>query len=316
MEELTRRFTSLKPLMVFAAVARRGSFSRAAQVFNLSQPSISRNISQLERDIGLPLFERRSDGVRLTEGGRELFTALQEGFGRIAETIEKLEKRRDEAHNIVSLSVSSSFVAHWLAPRLASFRQRFPDVRLRFELISGTMTDLPQDVDLATRIVSRGETDWATWDLAPEIIIPVCSPGYLEESRTTDAPDHTFLHLSDHPRSIWDGIELAPFNRLGGPDRWHEFSDYSVILQAALDGTGVALGWLSVISSLLRDGKLVPAGGRPVCTGRTHRLIDTGTGPDRPVVADIAAWLVERMAEDILALEPVLRDSVTLDSKS
>ncbi|MBE9640289.1 LysR family transcriptional regulator [Salipiger mangrovisoli] len=304
MEEFSQRFSSLKPFLVFECAARSGSFSAAAKAFNISQPSVSRNVAQLEREIGVALFERRSTGAELTDAGRELFHAITQGMSTILRTIKQIERRRHEEAGVVSLSVSGSFVAHWMAPRLAAFTQAFPDVRLRFHLISGMVRGLPDDVDLAVRTMDASDQDVRSWDFVPEIVLPVCSPGYAAARKSTG--NETFLHFSDHAHDIWNDMsDLCLPGQLEG-DVCHEFDDYSVLLQAALDGSGVALGWLSVTSKLLLDRRLVPVGGRAHRTGRVHRLIDCGAGPSRDIVADIAQWLVERMKEDLAALEPIL----------
>lgn len=302
MERFAARFASLRPLLIFECAARSGSFSSAARAFNISQPSVSRNIAQLERDLGFDLFHRSVGGSRLTPAGSELFRAVQQGFSTIEDTVARLDRQnRDDAH-LVTISVSSSFVAHWLAPRLPDFAKVFPAIRLRFDLMAGTMIDTPQDVDLATRLVSANHGGRETWDLAPEVIVAVCSPTYREERLHSGG--QTILHLTDHPRSIWDPMQIGAAGADQQPDLWHDFSDYSVILQAALDGTGIALGWLSVVSKLLLDGRLVPASPHTVRSGRVHRLIGKPIGANRRVVAEIAHWLVQEMRSDIDALTP------------
>lgn len=304
MEEFSQRFPSLKPFLVFECAARCGSFSAAAKAFNISQPSVSRNVAQLEREIGVDLFERRPSGAHLTDAGRELFHAVTQGMSTILHAVREIERRRQEDDGVVSLSVSGSFVAHWMAPRLAAFTQAFPEVRLRFHLISGLVRGLPDDVDLAVRTTDPAEQATRSWDFVPEIVLPVSSPRYAA-ARETSGHD-TFLHFSDHAHEIWNDMsDLALPGHLDG-DVCHEFDDYSVLLQAALDGSGVALGWLSVTSKLLLDQRLVPIGGPAHRTGRVHRLIECGAGPSREIVADIAQWLVDRMKEDIIALEPIL----------
>lgn len=304
MEEFSQRFASLKPFLVFECAARCGSFSAAAKAFNISQPSVSRNVAQLERELGVALFDRRPSGAELSDAGRELFHAITQGMGTIMRTINEIERRRQEDAGVVSLSVSGSFVAHWMAPRLAAFSQAFPEVRLRFHLISGLMRDLPEDVDLAVRTTAPSEQEARTWDFVPEVVLPVSSPAYLAARGA--AGGHTFLHFSGHAREIWKEMSDIgmPGDREGGV--CHEFDDYSVVLQAALDGSGVALGWLSVTSRLLLEGRLVPVGGRAHRTERVHRLIECGGGPPREVVADIAQWLVDRMRDDLSALKPIL----------
>lgn len=308
MSDLHRLVSSPKSLLVFEAAARRGSFSRAAQVFNISQPSVSRNIAQLEAEIGQPLFVRGAKGAVLTEAGKALFLAVSEGFGQISEAISQLRGHQDEAGREVVLSLSNAFVTNWLGPRFSEFVGRFPDVLLRFELLPGIRVGLPENVDLAS-CISDATNDPGKDEpvLSPEVIIPVCSPVYLARhgalSMGADGAGHTFLHLSDHASAIWEPVigPSAPGAQPAGT--WYAFSDYAAILQAAVDGTGIALGWVNVISGALCAGRLVPAWrGGGINTGRCIKLISTREGPMRPMVREIADWFCARMAEDLKAL--------------
>ncbi len=306
MTELARLITSPKSLLVFETVARHGSFTRAAGEFNISQPSISRNIAQLEQDIGLPLFVRGAGGARMTDAGRLLFAATTEGLGRITEAIETLRAQGGAGESEVVLSLSNAFVTNWLVSRLAALSEQFPQAVLRFDLVAGTRKSVAGEVDLATLIGEAGPDDIV---LAPEVIVPVCSPDYLASHGGVLPVDpaqrgagHTFLHLSDHPRTIWDPV-LGAGAMARGDAVWHGFSDYAAIIQAATDGTGIALGWLNVVAGSLRSGRLVPAWqGRWIETGRVVRLMSTRPGPMRPVVREIAAWLCDHMAEDLDAV--------------
>ncbi|NVO23296.1 LysR family transcriptional regulator [Donghicola mangrovi] len=295
MEDFTHRFPSLKPFLVFECAARHGSFSAAAKAFNISQPSVSRNIAALEAEIGVALFERRATGAQLSDAGRELFLAVAQGLNTIQQSVTSIERRKVEDANTVTLSVSGSFVAHWMAPRLGAFAQAFPQVRLRFHLISGLMPGLPDDADLAMRTTDGPDPDHPSWTFSPEIVLPLCSPAYKVDHMSTGP--RTILHLSDHTHCIWADMAALPRPGESG-DVCHEFDDYSVILQAALDGGGIALGWLSVTSRLLLEGRLVPATGHVHHTGRQHSLIQCSRHPSREILPQIAQWLVAQMAAD------------------
>ncbi|KJS41237.1 MAG: hypothetical protein VR71_19265 [Roseovarius sp. BRH_c41] len=304
MTNLHRLVSSPKSLLVFEAAARLSSFSKAAQAFNISQPSASRNIAQLEADIGQALFIRGAKGAALTEAGKALFLAVSGGFGRMSEVITQLQGQQDRADREVVLSLSNAFVTNWLGPRFAEFVASFPDVALRFELLPGTRVGLPEDVDLVSCIRDETANDAV---LAPEVIVPVCSPAYLAQHGTlpmgADGAGHAFLHLSDHPRVIWEPMLGPSVRGADQPGTWYAFSDYAAILQAAVDGTGIALGWVNVVAGALRAGRLVPAWqGAAINTGRCIMLVSTRAGPERPVVREIANWLCAHMAEDLAAL--------------
>lgn len=311
MASLARLIPSPRALFIFEAAARTGSFTAAAVEFNVTQPSVSRGIAQLEAALGLELFRRGARGLTLTPEGTELHAAMREATGRIGETIATLQARRKgPGKPVVTLSLSSSFVAHWLLPRLGAFNAAFPQVDLRFDLIAGLLHEVPPNVDLATRIVPDDDARYHRWPLAPEIIVPVCSPAYLAArgrlDHDGDGAGHVFLHLSDHALPQWAKIWGRVAERGTARGTWHEFTDYAVILQAALSGEGIALGWVSVISSALLKGTLVPASERRVRTGHWHSLIAPRSRPLAPAVAEIAQWLQARMAEELRQLEAML----------
>jgi DNA-binding transcriptional LysR family regulator len=307
MTNLARLVPSVRGLLVFEAAARSGSFTAAAREFNVTQPSISRSIAQLEADLGVSLFTRSPTGLTLTAEGRALCSAVREGFDRIEEAVRTIRKK-GAAKPVVTLSLSSSFVTHWFVPRLSAFNARFSDVDLRFELIAGRLRGPAENVDLATRILDADDETYHRWDFAPEIIIPVCSPSYLTAhgpvDHESDGAGHLFLQLSDAKRRWIDAWGRVADQR-ASRGTWHEFSDYAVVLQAAVNGEGVALGWLVNIVRPLLSGALVPASERRTATGRTHSLIAPRVRPVRPVVADIRDWMIAEMQVELQKVQPL-----------
>ncbi|MGX5733714.1 LysR substrate-binding domain-containing protein [Bosea thiooxidans] len=303
---LSRLIPSARGLLVFEAAARTGSFTAAAAEFNVSQPSISRSVAELETALGAKLFERRARGLELTADGSELYAVVGDAAGRIAETVQAIQRRQNTARPIVTLSMSSSFVAHWLLPRLGEFNAAFPQVDIRFDLIPGVLRGVPDNVDLATRIIADDDPNYHRWPFAPEVVFPVCSPAYLKArgklDHRGDGAGHVFLWLTDHAAHQWAGKWGNVAHRSTSKGVWHEFTDYSVILQAALNGEGIALGWLSVVSSTLLKGTLVPASDLVIRTGQHHSLIAPRSRPLNPVVAEVALWLRAQIARELDAL--------------
>jgi DNA-binding transcriptional LysR family regulator len=307
---LSRLIPSARGLLVFEAAARTGSFTAAAREFNIAQPSVSRSIAELEAAIGVKLFERRARGLDLTADGVDLYAVVSDAVARIAETLQAIQHRQKTTRPIVTLSVSSSFVAHWLLPRLGEFNAAFPQVDMRFDLVPGVLRGIPDNVDLATRIIADDDGNYHRWPLAPEIVLPVCSPAYLKArgklNHQGDGSGHVFLWLTDHATSKWAREWGNVANRSISKGVWHEFTDYAVILQAALNGEGIALGWVSVVASTLLKGTLVPASDLIIRTGRHHSLIAPRSKPLAPVVAEIAGWLQAQIARDLDALSAII----------
>ena len=310
MASLSRLIPSARGLLIFEAAARSGSFTAAAAEFNITQPSVSRSIAELEAAIGVKLFERRARGLDLTTEGSELYSVVRDGVARIAEVIQNIQYRRKDNKPIVTISASSSFVAHWLLSRLGEFNAVFPQVDIRFDLIPGVLRNVPENVDIATRVIAEDDLRYHRWTFAPEIIFPVCSPSYLHArgqlDHRGDGAGHVFLWLTDHAMNKWEKDWGNVANRGISKGVWHEFTDYAVILQAALGGEGIALGWISVVSSALLKGTLVPASDLMISTGQNHSLIAPRSRPLRPVVVDIIEWLSTQMREEIKSLSAIL----------
>jgi DNA-binding transcriptional LysR family regulator len=311
MSGLGRLIPSPRALLIFEAAARAGSCSSAAREFNLTQPSVSRNIATLEALLGTTLFTRSHNGMTLTQDGQILHSALTEGFQRVEVAIREIIARQT-CKQVVELSLSTAFVTHWLIPRLQEFHDAFPEVDLRFQLISGTLRGPPGNVDLAMRMMSAdAEANYHSWPFGPEFIIPVCSPRYLRSHGTLERPSgekgHVLLHLSD-PLLDWEkywGGTLA--SRRTPSITWIEFSDYAVVLQAAMNGEGIALGWITAASRALAEGKLVAASERRIQTGRSYHLYAPRTKPVREVVLAIRDWLVGQMQGDLRKLAKLVK---------
>ncbi|NVK33515.1 MAG: LysR family transcriptional regulator [Rhodobacteraceae bacterium] len=315
MVRLSRLLSSSRKLLIFDAAARAGSFSAAAREFNLTQPSVSRGIAELEASLGITLFERTPSGLTLTDDGREFHAVVGDSLDRIESKVLELQERNKVTRPSVTLSFSSSFVLHWMVPKLQEFQKAFPQVDLRFDLAAGLLRGVPDNTDLATRIIPVEDSRFLRWDFAPEIIIPVCSQAYLEKhgplDPASDGSGHTFLHLTDHEQENWQRLCGGLADRKAMNVVWLEFSDYAVVLQAALAGEGIALGWISVVAKHLLKGTLVPAAGRMTNTGKVHQIVRLKSQAPRPIVDEIRCWLISEMQSDIIELSGFLAELET-----
>ncbi len=310
MAGLGKLIPSPRALLIFEAAARVGTCSAAAREFNLTQPSVSRNIAQLEQHLGVTLFNRSPTGLELTPEGDFLYRALSDGLAKVETALRELIAERTRKQ-VVELSLSTAFVTHWLIPRLSDFHRAFPEVDLRFQLISGTLRGAPGNVDLAMRMhPTEHAADHHSWWFAPEIVLPVCSPAYAAAHGTLDAPlretGHVLLHLAD-PLLDWEKYWGGVARRRTRRENWLEFSDYAVVLQGAMNGEGIALGWLTVVARALGEGKLVPASERRVRTGRDYHLFAPRAKPVRDVVLAIRDWMIAQMQLDMERIEELLR---------
>ena len=248
-------------LVVFEAAARHLSFTLAARELGVSPAAVSRQIRALEDDLGTALFRRLHRALRLTAAGESLQAAVGPGLARIAQTARAL--RRAEAGGHVSVSTTIAFASFWLMPRIPKFRDLHPDIELRMTASDPYVDPIAEGVDAAVRY---GSGDWPglmATRLFDEEIFPVCSPAYLD-GRPGPAPvedliSETLLHL-DVTHHAW--IDWSTWLReLGlsppGARRGQRFNTYTILIQAAVAGQGIALGWRHMVDELLAAGSLI-----------------------------------------------------------
>ncbi len=297
---LRPRLPSSGALFMFEAAARHCNFTLAAREFNVTQPAISRMISRLEQHLGTTLFIRKAGGLELTGEGRLLFRAVREGFERIENTVCEIESRAQDPE-IVTVSVTSAFAIHWLMPRFDRFRREVPGVTMRLDLIHGEPLGRIGAADIGLRYNMPEGEDIERLPLDAEMVIPVCSPGYLEEHGLIDGPEglkgQVLASLMGRMRIPWtrflDVMDMGPMRdatELG-------FSDYALVIQGAIKGQGVALGWWHVVAGEILSGGLVPASTRLLKTGASYHLVMRRSATSRPAVQKVRDWLMAEFTE-------------------
>jgi len=304
MESLRKRLPPTKALVVFEATARHLSFTRAAQELHLTQAAVSRQIRVLEQDLGVLLFSRERRSVSLTPEGGRLKRTVAMALGHIAETAVALRQTHGAPH--VNLHTTTAFGALWLMRRIGRFRAAWPDIQLR--LVSSDDEIDPGGTNLDI-FISYGEGDWPGLDatrLLDDELFPVCSPDFRsrlpEDFSLNDLPAQPLLHLeSVEPTWMsWPtwfrymGIEIDDRE-----PRATSFNNYLVILQAAQQGQGVALGWRRLVQPFIDSGQLV----RPVAESLTadsayYLLVQPGSLAFRSDLRAVHDWLLEEAALD------------------
>lgn len=265
MQSLKSRLPGLSALLTFEAAARHLSFTRAADELCVSLAAVSRQIHRLEEQLGAPLFKRKHRSVELTDTGRQLQHAVGNGFGHIAGVVDDIIGQQPPSEIMVATTVA--FATYWFAPRLSQFRRCHPDVDVRV-LASDRHQDMLADaVDLALTCGWYGTPGWRAASLFTEVVFPVCSPGYLARHPIASAEglvDHSLLHLDPrHWEDVgWDVVDWTVWLSKFGVDYRPRhpmvtFNNYPMLVEAALAGEGVALGWRHLSEKLITEGRLV-----------------------------------------------------------
>jgi len=260
MVSLRRRLPPANSLVVFEAAARHLNFTRAAKELGVTQAAVSRQMQLLEDHLGTPMFQRTPRHLKLTPAGLRLYKAVTMGLEHIAGTAVELRRIGPEADLTVSSSVT--FASYWLMHRVAKFRAAHPEIELKL-VASAPVSDLASaGVDLAVRYGSGRWPGVRTARLMDNEIFAVCAPGYRAAtslSQPADLLDEVLLHLAEYDRNwvTWDAW-LKSFG-VAGPARRRglTFDNYLVLIQAALDGQGVALGGGRLAEDFIARGTLI-----------------------------------------------------------
>lgn len=297
MPDLRASASLLADLLSFEAAARLGSFSRAAEALEVSQPAVSLRIRQLERRLGTQLFVRKGRGVALTTDGLGLWREVKLGLDQVRGAVTTLQRRKSRRDS-VTVAVSSAFASYWLLPRVRGFQDMNPSIELRV-LTSDHPVDLvAEQIPLAVR---HGDGNWAEYDTSPlfrEIVFPVCAPLYLERQgpvrsiehlvkhKLIDLHERRFRHLAwtDWLREIGVRSDRVA-NRL-------DFTDYALVVKAALAGDGIALGWQHLVGDLLLEGQLVAPTTQMVVTGDSYWLMAPRAMPATTAALRFRDWLI------------------------
>ena len=286
-----RKIHSLQSLRNFEAAARHLSFKSAAVELCVTPTAVSHHIKKLEEQLDCQLFERKTRRVILTAQGQELFNALYKSFNEVDEVIEQIKSHRER--DVVTLGLGSIIGTRWLAPRLGDFWSSHPDIDLR---LHHTLLPRHQDTDRFDLAIAWGDGNWTTSEFIPFIqiqVTPVLSPELKQPRSISDLFDYPLIHQSS--RDSWQqwfqsaGIE-QDIDRTG-----MVIEDANLILQAALDGQGVALGILPFVQDELSNGRLIRPFELSIDPGQAYYLLYRESMLEKPAVRTVRDWLVEQV---------------------
>ncbi len=294
-----QRLIGLSALRGFEASARRMSFTLAAAELNLTQSSISRQVAELERQVGAALFARQTRSLALTAAGHRLFQATQQALKLVDRAVEDIRGPHNVAR--VTITTYASFASLWLVPRLAMFQREHPQIELRIDASDRFIDIDAEGVDVAIRWTRAAHLPSDASRLMDEEVLPALSPLLLERSGVTlnTPPDLFQLPLLEIDESM-------PTSAASAWPRWFEFAgvratppaprlmftfiDQSV--QAAVRGQGVVLARTPFIDDLVASADLIaPFPKVRMPTGYQYALIANVNTRDTPHVAAFCDWI-------------------------
>lgn len=295
MRPIVRRVDRLQRLAVFESAARLGTLSAAGRELGLAQPAVTRHVRALEVALGVELFNRSPNRVELTEAGRRLADSLDVAFSTVEHTIDEMTAH-DETF---VLATPPGFAQQLIVPALDTLQEALGDRDLRLWLYDreSELNDGSFDAAVRLRSAEGGWTGYQHCELFAEQVVPVASPALAADlgldgsSTPADVLSAPLLHMDAHDRPWMSWSEwFAEFDlALSAGRRRVVFNNYPTVLQQAVAGRGVALGWIGLVEGLVADGLLTVVG-PTVSSARNYWV----TWPDRRssnAVSAVVAWL-------------------------
>lgn len=291
----------MNSIVVFEVAARHQSFTQAADELNVTQGAVSRQIRLLEEYLGKELFFRANRKISLTPTGLQYYQSIYGALLNIAQATGDIKKWRGDRQ--VTVATTHAMAALWLLPKVAPFQQE-EGIDLRI-LATDNIVDLhSMDCDVALFYCRVPPAEMKVTPLFPEEVFPVCSPSYLKQFSNDRSLEKIFsgtlLNLDEAHKDWMTWPEW--FNEVGHPTITPKnkvnINNYTMLLQAAINGQGIALAWGSLVDDYLKSGALV----RPIDTVlRTsenfYMLEPLGQHRTSASVTKFREWLLQQLPE-------------------
>lgn len=260
---MLRQIPGLSALKAFDAAARLLSFTKAGSELNVTPAAVSHQIKELEDQIGAPLFQRTSRSMRLTPEGEILRAAVTESLDSLTRALQRIRKLQNNVR--LNVTASPSITAKWLVPRLDRFLEKVPGADVRIDVSQSVLDFERDDIDVAIRFGTGNYPGLKVDMLFQEMVFPVCSPKLLTGKYPIREPrdllHHNLIHLEYQAQgAVWPNWRMwmlaAGIREFDDTSGLH-FSQTALVLQAAIEGQGVALGESALVAGDLAAGRLV-----------------------------------------------------------
>ena len=298
MQNFRQALPPLDSLIAFEAAARQGSFTKAAHELNITQSAVSQQIRTLEDRMGVSLFERSHKVVRLTAEGRTFQNSVSVALGHLLSAANTVRGTTSARSQTLHVATDDSIAALWLAPRLPTFQAQHPEIALRLTSSDRIEECFADPVELA---IVHGDGGWPGYECEPfieEEIFPVCAPDYLERTGPMhSAADLAEADLVDLDYERWNWMNWAIWLTengvaLAAEHRKFQCNSYPLVIEAARNGQGVALGWRQFVDDDLLAGRLTRPIDASLKTHYAYYLVRRYNEPESPQARAFRSWLI------------------------
>jgi LysR family transcriptional regulator, glycine cleavage system transcriptional activator len=294
---MARRLPPLNALKAFEAAARYESFTRAAEELCVTQGAVSHQVKALEGELGVKLFNRERQRLVITEAGRTYVDVVRDAFDRIAVATERLLQR--QSSGVLTVSTSPNFAAKWLVHRLGRFAEAHPEIDLRISASLHHVDFAREDVDLAIRHGDGQAGGLHITRLCAEELAIVCSPKLLIGKhalrKPSDLSRFTLLHINDRQDwARWMAVAGSDVDVARGP----VLNQASMVLDAAVDGQGVALARTALASWDLIAGRLIRPFPLSLSVPYAYWIVCPKATAELPKINVFRNWLLAQAEDD------------------
>lgn len=293
---MSRNLPPLNGLRAFECAARHMSFTLASKEMNVTQAAISHQVKALENHLGLPLFKRLTRKLVLTEAGQSLLPGIRDAFEQISSSVDSV--RQTTINERLTVRLGPSLAARWLSPKLRLFWQEHPEIDLCLYHSNSPVDFDREDIDLA---ITYGDGDWprvVAEHLLASDYFPVCNPALVDLSTgklNTPLKEQTLLHDASH-KDWQEWLELAGISDVN-PKRGIIIDDTNVLMEAALNGQGIALCSTMFVKDYLATGQLVKPFPQTLESGNAYYVVCPSSHLHRPVVKAFRDWVLAQGAQ-------------------
>jgi LysR family transcriptional regulator, glycine cleavage system transcriptional activator len=292
---MAARIPPMQALRALEAVARTGSLTRAAEGLHLTHGAVSHQLKSLEADLGVSLVERAGRGIRLTDEGERFAGRVRIALSELAEAVREITEHHNPRQWRVS--VMPSFAARWLLPRIGRFLAAHPDIDLDVRASSALVDFRRDDADAAVRYGLGNYPGVIAEHLMDDVYFPACRPD-LEGGLPARPSDLSRYLLLRSDAEFWQRWFHAAGLDWPEPMRGPIFDDDSHMMQAAIEGQGIALVRSSLIGNDLANGVLVRLFDVVVPSPFHYYLVYPPRLAGSPKLALFRTWLRDEIARD------------------
>jgi len=286
------RLPPLNALRAFEATARHLSVTNAADELCVTPGAVSQMLKALELHLGIKLFQRVNRGIFLTDAGQDYLPAVRNAFRQIAEATRRVAVSADTG--VLTVSVTTSFAATWLVPRLKGFQDAHPEIDL--QVVTGkALVDFSRDgVDVAVRHGLGRYAGLRSERVFAVELIPVAAPTLVARfgAPTAAAELTRWPQVHDAERKDWHLWFQAQGIHEIGSSHGPAFDDSSLLLQAVLAGQGAGLLPAAMVALDLEKGRLVKLSDVAWPEAFAYYLVYPEVSHERPKVAAFRTWIL------------------------